>query len=401
MDNNILHRFTPQEKLELLYKTASSDPSSSVYESFLGIELNPSNLLFFKTIPIAFALQPFLFYVTWYLVPSLTKNRRGLSWILTTYCGIVMCSLSLLIAGHMRLTIFDHLGLDSISLGLPTTATVFSHWTPTFHKWATQLGSSTTAPLPTGYLANAINLIGQGLRWFIYQPIFSLAPLQKVSLASLDRPYFFGGGGHLLISLENYPNNAMLNSIIAGYFVGYAIGDQVMSYHYRDQVGLLTGDVHHVIYTLVTLSLSRAGCISVFALLAGISEFPTAVLGLGYMFPQLKSDFWFATTFFLSRILFNFAGLHELAFNFGPAGGSAYIYTASLIMHLFWFSKFIRIQRYKARLRAKARLEQLEKEKPSPTSFSNNDSKQSRSSSNSSKASGSVIQLRVKAEGAK
>ncbi|GJJ73729.1 hypothetical protein EMPS_06087 [Entomortierella parvispora] len=393
MDSHPLQ--SAQEALRLLDDIASNQGATfTAYEKFLGIELNPYNVVFLKTIPIAFIMQFVLFYPTWYFVPSLTTNRRGLAWVATFYCACFMFSLSLLEIGQLRCTIFDYLGLDSTSLGLPPSATVFSHWMPALHQWAMQLGSSANGQQATFVLCK----LGDVLRWFIAQPLFSLAPLKPVLTASPDRPFFWGGGGRLLVSFENYPRDSMTASLICGYFIGYALGDQVLSYaHYRDQVGILTGDIHHAMYSIITLSMCRVGALSIFAVIAGMSECSTVFLCWGYMFPKLKSDFWFSVFFFGARIFFNFVGVHELAFNVGPAGGAAYIYAISFVMHSFWFSKFVRIQMYKARKRAKEQLEQTQKQQE--------DGSKALSSSGSTETSGQfkssdapVIQLRASAE---
>ena len=267
------HLHSPQDAFRLLAEVAASGSNqggtSAAYEKFLGIELNPYNVVMLKTIPIAFIVQLVLFYSTWYFVPSFKTNRRGLAWTPSFYCACFMFSLSLLEIGQLRVTIFDHLGLDSTSLGLPPSATLFSHWTPALHRWVMELGSSTNGG-PTLFISSRI---GDALRWLVAQPVFSLAPLQPVLNASTDRPFFLGGGGRFLVSLENFPKDSMTASLIAGYFVGYALSDQILSFaHYREHVGFLTGDVHHVFYTVVVFSMCRAGALSVFGVLAGPSE---------------------------------------------------------------------------------------------------------------------------------
>ena len=111
----------------------------------------------------------------------------------------------------------------------------------------------------------------------------------------------------------------------------------------------------------------------------------------------MKSDFWFSFFFFWARILLNIGGLHELAFNMGPTGGGAYVYAVALVLHTFWFSKFLRIQRYKAQKRAKEKLEQTEK-RPQENGLKSLSLPGSTETSGHVKAgNSSVIQLRASA----
>ncbi|KAG0207581.1 hypothetical protein BGX33_006777 [Mortierella sp. NVP41] len=92
------------------------------------------NFLLFKATAVFFVLQLPLLYGTWALFPIFGKERRRLGWTLSFYCAVFMIVPALLEFGHVRLTIYERLGLDAISLGLasPENATVFSEWAPGF-----------------------------------------------------------------------------------------------------------------------------------------------------------------------------------------------------------------------------------------------------------------------------
>ncbi|KAF9101139.1 hypothetical protein BGX29_005973 [Mortierella sp. GBA35] len=92
------------------------------------------NFLLFKATAMFFVLQLPLLYGTWALFPIFGKERRRLGWTLSFYCAVFMIVPALLEFGHVRLTIYERLGLDAISLGLasPENATVFSEWAPGF-----------------------------------------------------------------------------------------------------------------------------------------------------------------------------------------------------------------------------------------------------------------------------
>ncbi|KAF9197642.1 hypothetical protein BGZ49_001831, partial [Haplosporangium sp. Z 27] len=179
---------------------------------FLGIEKTPQNIVFGNAILAGLLVQPILFYTTWALCPSLTKNRRGLSWILTTFSAIVLLSLTICELGQMRTTLWSLLGWEAQGSGA-ASETIFTYWTPSFHNWAGQLGSNLTLQVSPLNPQSYKNLAGEFLRWFISLPIFSLAPLKPTQLYSPTAPYYMGGGGRILFSLENFPRETWFSSV--------------------------------------------------------------------------------------------------------------------------------------------------------------------------------------------
>lgn len=81
---------------------------------------------------------------------------------------------------------------------------------------------------------------------------------------------------------------------------------------YRDQLGLLTGWVHHTLFIWMSLSSTTGNGLfittppyaSSFAFMC-IEEIPTAILGLGSIFPSLRSDWGFGLTFIPTRVIFH------------------------------------------------------------------------------------------------
>ncbi|KAI7822398.1 hypothetical protein BC939DRAFT_477854 [Gamsiella multidivaricata] len=336
------------------------------YGYFLGVEKTPQNLLFGNTIIISFLLQPVIFYTVWFLRSSLTKNRKGLAWVLTFFCATVLFVTTLFEFGYLRTTLWSLLGWEQQGSDAATT-TVFTHWVPTFHEWVFQLGTSTngsssststvtfsTLPLYLTDLESARHLLlspqlykdlaGEYLRWFITLPIFSLSPLKPTHVYSVTAPYYLGGGGRLLFSLENFPRESWFSSVMCGYFTGYCAGDLLLGQiHYREHVGLTSGWVHHILYSWLTYQCAKHNLLSEFLIAGGPLELPTMFLAAGFIFPYLREDFWFPTSFLLVRIFYVAFMWHEVHFNFPtPTGGSG-IYFAALMLHVNWLS---RIDRY-------------------------------------------------------
>lgn len=74
----------------------------------------------------------------------------------------------------------------------------------------------------------------------------------------------------------------------------------------------------------------------------------TIFLSVGFVFPWLRSDFWFPASFILSRIFCNFFLWHEVFFNYNTPSGAAGVYAMSFFMHVFWLQKYFQGQRRRA-----------------------------------------------------
>lgn len=265
---------------------APSAPPIPVYDKFLGLELTPANVIFLQCFVISFFAQFVLFYTTWYFVPSLGKDRRRLAWVGSFYCSIFFTTAFLAEMGMLRTTVFERLGMDTVTLGLPSDETMFSYLFPKFNAWAMHLGSNYVQESRDGlgvivqqlYEWNNESLsvlAGTFLRWMVSQPIFSLAPLKPVDPAYIvqEAPYYFGGGGRLLFSMEAMHESSKMSAIMIGYLAGFLVGESVLAVmHFMAHHNFLSGWVHHIAYTGVSYNLARSQTLSLFAVCAGIME---------------------------------------------------------------------------------------------------------------------------------
>ncbi|KAF9430321.1 hypothetical protein BGZ76_000880 [Entomortierella beljakovae] len=273
------------------------------YDYFLGLEMNPYNVLFTQTVMYAFVAQFFLFYGARFLFPSLVRNRRGTAWILSFCCSTFMHLVILGEMGQIRFTLFEMLGLDSRTLGLPDESSVFSYWMPSLYNWVQHAHTGiagagipgATTPGLDQFSQMVLPSLGHALNWFTSLPIFSLAPLKPPVVINPNMPYYLGGGGRLFISLENLPRSTAVNSLVSGWFVAYAVADLILGRIYCPElVDPLSGYVHHTVYSWTVFNMGRHGCMSYFGIIGGAAE-----------------------------------------------SGGATILTLALILHSFWFRKFI------------------------------------------------------------
>ncbi|KAG0380865.1 hypothetical protein BGX24_004075 [Mortierella sp. AD032] len=261
---------------------------------FLGLERTPLNALFGKTIIIAFLAQFALFYFIWWLCPSLTKNRRGLAWVLTfcSACWLLFTTSSEF--GYLRTPLWSYLGWEQLAGQGQKDPNIFSYWLPAFHAWALQLGAHANSGLIQGMafenlllslssvesikvlLSDQMTfkfLAGEYLRWLMSLPIFSLAPLNPPQLVSETAPYFLGGGGRLLLSLENFPREGVWSSLLCGYFIAYCAADLVIGWiHYPEHIDPASGYAHHAFYSWLIWQLARYEQFSIFLVCGGCLE---------------------------------------------------------------------------------------------------------------------------------
>ncbi|KAF9090372.1 hypothetical protein BGX23_006009 [Mortierella sp. AD031] len=292
------------------------------------------NFLLFKATAVFFVLQLPLLYGTWALFPIFGKERRRLGWTLSFYCAVFMIVPALLEFGHVRLTIYERLRLDAISLGLasPENATVFSEWAPGFLSRVQQLPafpfSATEVPsIPPSMVDNL-----------------------RTGVMDME-------GG------ENYPHESIFGILAAAYFVGYVAGDLILGWiHYRDQIDPLSEWAYHIVYGILSWRHAIAKQISIFAICGGPLEMSTIFLALGNMNPALKSGFCFLLTFILSRIAFHALLLHEVYFSYPAPCHAAGIYAGALGLHIYWIRKyFVEVRRRARRAKKVATEAELEK----------------------------------------
>ncbi|KAJ7757214.1 hypothetical protein DFH07DRAFT_868139 [Mycena maculata] len=147
------------------------------------------------------------------------------------------------------------------------------------------------------------------------------------------------------------------------FFQAYLVADLITgALAYRDQVGLLTGWVHHVLYIFVCeVSLNR-GWAGLFCL-AACMELPTLFLALGSLRPSWRSNTLFALAFFTTRIALHLTLLATFARP--PTRPAASLVPSAILavvfpMHAAWFwgclKGFARRHKQRADARFVARL---------------------------------------------
>ncbi|KAJ2776423.1 hypothetical protein H4R18_005681 [Coemansia javaensis] len=149
------------------------------------------------------------------------------------------------------------------------------------------------------------------------------------------------------LTLTDTPSLALM-----GVFTAYLLCDLALgSVYYRSAIGLVTGYLHHALYTGITVFAARHGVSAIFCLLL-YNEIPTIILAAGSMRRRWRSDVLFAAAFCATRIV-----LHAvLMAQFYMHSGHRCLWRLMLLvypMHIHWFCSALRST---IRRRAPARL---------------------------------------------
>ena len=129
---------------------------------------------------------------------------------------------------------------------------------------------------------------------------------------------------------------------IAINFLSFLIADTGLGiFQYAEHFHVLTGWVHHAVYTLFLLTLYLTNFTGIFAVFA-VEELPTLVLGLGTIDKRLRTDNGFGLLFFATRICWHFVGCYNActAPPGHPIGHHAWFGLLSFALHLHWFSQW-------------------------------------------------------------
>ncbi|KAI1320211.1 hypothetical protein EDD11_001816 [Mortierella claussenii] len=152
------------------------------------------------------------------------------------------------------------------------------------------------------------------------------------------------GGSRTLLSLRNFPQESDLATMYSAYFVSYLICDLMLGMvHYRAYLDPLSGWAHHLGYMGVISTATLQKSVPAFMAMGAPIEVSTIFLASGHIFPKLRSDILFATTFFLSRIVYPIVLLPELYLNVESRLGLKVVLMA-LMVHIHWFRKFVQQQ---------------------------------------------------------
>jgi hypothetical protein len=161
-----------------------------------------------------------------------------------------------------------------------------------------------------------------------------------MTLASIPFLYDYFSNGGSVKYVRMIPN---LSVTVSRFFQSYLAMDLTMgAVYYRDQVGLLTGWIHHPMYIMIVELAIRRSWTHIFCLCAAM-EVPTFFLGFMGLHPDFRNNTAFAVAFFLTRILFHIilAISYFLHDNRTQTTGGSYLpsllLTTILPLHVMWF----------------------------------------------------------------
>ena len=123
----------------------------------------------------------------------------------------------------------------------------------------------------------------------------------------------------------------------------YFVLDNIMMDYVYPECSDLQAKLHHYIYIVFMGSSLYLGCPNLF-LVFGLVEVPTAMLGIGRIFPSLRTDLPLIIVFFLTRIVYHayiakylYDTMHVTPYKLAFHGAST-----SFFLHVYWLYMFIK-----------------------------------------------------------
>jgi hypothetical protein len=149
-----------------------------------------------------------------------------------------------------------------------------------------------------------------------------------------------GGGGIVVL----YRNETFVDRVLVIWFLSFLCLDCVIGVvDYRQHLRLDTTWVHHGAFILNNAFMLACKRSSLFIMMTPI-EVPTFILAVGSVFPAMRNDFLFGTTFFAFRLVYETAlCIYSLTLPDLPRAYILGVFLTTTAMHLFWFYKWSRL----------------------------------------------------------
>ncbi|KAG0353444.1 hypothetical protein BG005_007262 [Podila minutissima] len=327
---------------------------------------------FWTSFTVSLFAFPCLFYLTWYLNPSLSNNRLGLSWVMGFYSASLFTLGGFYEAPHLRTVFNDAVGYlpapsASVSEAVATVATASAATAsvslattclPLMTAASALLASwSTSVPAPTPDTATLsfLRLDSDAVsKYYCFSDLVtpqqqrhmdkgdSVSLRHRMYQAQMTAP-------HLAFSLENYPDDARIGPhIIAGNFQAFLVADLLMGFlHYRRQLEPFSTVVHHIIYYFIVVHMRKGDMLSVFCILGTFIETSSIFLSWGRMFPHRRTpvvEGCYVLSFVTTRLIYVSLLWHEVYYNY-PDKSVAVLYTITLALHVYWFVLYLHLQK--------------------------------------------------------
>ncbi|KAG0352633.1 hypothetical protein BG005_007935 [Podila minutissima] len=242
------------------------------------------------------ALHLSCFYTVKTLVPYIGRDRKRLSWVLTTFTALVVSVLSAYVLYTTSRTYF-HATIPYSRYEMTPTSGGFYRYDVTFQP-----------RLRSTLEQDSVDRHQEMVSFY-----------QSYDQATVAKSSFWP---HRLVMDSRFtPSDSLVGQAAVVFFLMYLVCDLALSLlHYREQVSFLTGWFHHCLYMAISIHTLKVRDSNLFASYL-IIEVPTFFMGLGHLYKPLRHDMVFGGLFIAFRIVFDFALTHELVKNRPEMGG--------------------------------------------------------------------------------
>ncbi|KAF9320495.1 hypothetical protein BG003_005881 [Podila horticola] len=245
-----------------------------------------------QMILVSAALHLSCFYAVKTFIPYIGRDRKRLSWVLTTFTALVVSVLSAYI--------------------LYTTGRTRFHTTVPYSQYELTPSSEGFYRYDVAFQHPRLSSLEEDIPADRHQEMVSF--YQSYDQATAAKSSIFWP--HRLVMDSRFtPSDSLLGQAGVIFFLMYLVFDLVLSLvHCREQVSFLAGWFHHSLYIVISIHTLKVQDAHLFASYL-IIEVPTFFMGLGHLYKPLRHDLVFGGLFVAFRIMFDFALTHELVKN--------------------------------------------------------------------------------------
>ncbi|KAL2918129.1 hypothetical protein HK105_202056 [Polyrhizophydium stewartii] len=242
----------------------------------------------------------------------------------------------------------------------------------------TLLQPAVYAGLPCSFALQALFFFGARRAWpsaftTSAQTSWILTTMSSIVMTTASLPFVVDYFAHDT-DLSAMP---LLNSpwavAVSMYFISYLVCDLAIGYvYYKDQIDMVTGWLHHLIYPIVLLAVVLFQIPGAF-MVAAFMELPTIILALGHMKRSFRSEYLFGFSFFVTRIVFHlYFAWRTFTVWWSVFPAVMILALGTFPLHIYWFGCWVRrqIRIYKKSRSLAARLASAETEDEGVTAAS-------------------------------
>ncbi|KAF9426522.1 hypothetical protein BGZ94_006397 [Podila epigama] len=337
---------------DVVFAAGSVDPGplTRLYKTIVPMAMEPRHGVF--KLAACTAMHLSYFFLIKNTVPSMGKDRKRLSWLLTivTTTWLTLWALYILATSNLR-TIFHpeipyelYDSIDSrtgnllyhrqdviYNMNAPSMATWSEPhtkliWNDIAHENSTNSRDVLLSNSDIVFLASKDDTVCHASQ--LAQPNYLsraqfYAAIDSKHLQSTKSPFssfpwfmsYFRLPHRLFFDMRFMPLETAASEWVVALMGTYLLLDLIIGWiYYKEKLTIVGAYIHHTFFFFACIVTIRANQTMMHAIYH-FAELPLVIMGVGYLYKPLRNDFLFGATFFLLRLVYDPLLTHEMLFN--------------------------------------------------------------------------------------